>query len=303
MLPDTEPVSSAPEHYIKGREFILLNKPEDALRELKEAIRLEPEFVEAHQEYIELMLLLNKKDEIKAEYKTFLATHEDKAMAHYLWSKIIDDIKILREENEKAIQIDPNFFYAYGGMAFYFIQIREYDKALSFAQKSIELNPKYARGYQIIGTIYNIKNNFDKGLENFRKSLELDPLLSLTYLALSTSYGERGRYDEVIKITTMVLETDKKPITQLEGYINRGTAYVHKKEISQARDNFLKAKEIAQEEKLPDLCFMIAMAFWNIEDDEQALAILEESLKYNPPPQLAKQIQKFINNIKTAKNK
>jgi tetratricopeptide (TPR) repeat protein len=297
------PPTSARSYYDRGRELALRDRPADALLEFKEAIKLEPEFVEAHQEYIDLMLTLGKQAEIQAEYKEFLNARPDKALAHYLYSKTLGDPEALRKENEKAIQIDPGFSYAYGGLAFYYVQSGNYEKAFASGQKMVEFNPRYARGYYILGILYAQKGDHDKAIENFRKSVELDPLLADSYRCLSGLYSAKKNYDGMIQSSTSILEIDKRPAARLDGYLNLGVAYVGKGEFGLAKDNFIKAAEIARSEKSPEACFMIAQVFCRIKEYDPAIAILEDGLKYNPAPLMVKQIQVGIEDIKKHKNK
>jgi superkiller protein 3 len=295
--------TSARSYYDRGRGLVLQDQAADALLEFKESIKLEPEFVEAHQEYIDLMLTLGKQAEIQAEYKEFLNARPDKAMAHYLYSKTLIDPEALRKENEKAVAIDPGFSYAYGGLAFYYVQSGNYEKAFAFGQKMVDFNPRYARGYYILGILYAQKGDHDKAIENFRKSVELDPLLADSYRCLGGLYSAKNNFDGMIQSNTSILEIDQRPAARINSYFNMGAAYIGKGESGPAKDNFIKAAEIARAGKSPEACFAVAQAFCHIKEYDAAIAILQDALKYNPAPQMLKQLQLGIEDIKKQKNK
>jgi len=78
---------------------------------------------------------------------------------------------------------------------------RQYDQALSEAQRGIALDPNGASGYEVLSSIMNNTEKRAEAIDLAEKAMRLDPRNHDHYLYLEGwSYTQMGRYEESIPI-------------------------------------------------------------------------------------------------------
>ena len=109
---------------------------------LKQAIEINPNYVNAHQWYGELLTNVGRFDEAAAEYRRAL------------------------EFEPLSIPIN----WEYGRFLY---MSRRYDEALAQLKKTIELDPGFARAYRTLGELYRVKGDHANSIEAQAKFFEL----------------------------------------------------------------------------------------------------------------------------------
>lgn len=143
--------TQARELVAKGKELYRNDQDEQAVEAFKEAVKLDPEFAEAHFRLGLGYEALGKRDEAEGEYKKAVATykkyleeHEDDAEAHY------------------------NLGQTYAGLDQYSDAIREYREATKLKQDDADV-------YYDLGVAHTKLAQYDAAAAAFSKSLEIDP--------------------------------------------------------------------------------------------------------------------------------
>ena len=75
----------------------------------------------------------------------------------------------------KAIELDPNFTYAWNGIGNVQDLSGRTDEALTAYNKAIELNPTYYQAWDNKGNVFNSLGQYGEALAAFNKSLEINP--------------------------------------------------------------------------------------------------------------------------------
>jgi tetratricopeptide (TPR) repeat protein len=75
---------------------------------------------------------------------------------------------------DKAIEVKPDFAYAYSNRAFAKINIGDASGAMKDIKKSLELDPTNSYAYKNFGIIYLKTGDVAKACKNFQKALDLD---------------------------------------------------------------------------------------------------------------------------------
>jgi adenylate cyclase len=112
------------------------------------------------------------------------------------------------ELGEKAIALDDFNSSIHAGLTFPYIYIREYDKAISEAEKAISLSPNSAAAYWALGTALSLSGRPQEAIPMFQKSLRLSPIPvhSQVLGLLASSYNMLGQYEEAIATYKKVLQ-------------------------------------------------------------------------------------------------
>jgi len=112
------------------------------------------------------------------------------------------------ELGEKAVALDDSNSTIHAMLAFPFIYLREYDKAVSEAEKAISLSPNSATAYFSLGTALSYAGRPQEAIPMLQKSLRLSPIPVNSWVlsVLALSYRELGQYEEAIATYEKVLQ-------------------------------------------------------------------------------------------------
>ena len=156
-----------------------LNKErvERAMQLLEEAIALDPEYAYA--------------------YSILSTAHFDLVILGASESPR-ESLQRALELGEKAIALDDSNSSSHANLAFPYIYLREFDKAISEAEKAISLSPNSATAYWALGSALTISGRPQEAIPMLQKSLRLSPIpVHSQVLGMSgRSYAMLGQYEE-----------------------------------------------------------------------------------------------------------
>ena len=144
---------------------------------------------------------------------------------------------------EKSIQVAPNNYYGYIGIAVCMFEKERYEESIPVLQKAISLRPEAYEVYIYLAEAYSNVERLEESAEAYRKSLEIEPKQADTLMAYGNLLMDMERYQEAL-------------------------------------DNYLKAKTI--DENLEHLNLMLAAAYAKLEDYENAFGCLDMATAQNP---------------------
>jgi len=176
---------------LQAREFKggTMNKErvERAMQLLEEAIALDPEYAFA--------------------YSILCTAHFDLVVIGASESPRESLLRAV-ELGKKAIALDDSNSSVHASLTFPYIYLREYDKAISEAEKAISLSPNSASAYFALGTVLSLSGRPQEAIPMLQKSLRLSPIPvhSQVLSLLAHSYRELGQYEETIATYKKVLQ-------------------------------------------------------------------------------------------------
>jgi adenylate cyclase len=101
---------------------------------------------------------------------------------------------------QKALAADPCCADAYGLMAMYHLELKEFDQALEMSEKAISLAPNNAENISIVALIMNKTGNSERGLELTKKAMRACPIYRPGFLrSLGLSYYLLGDLESAIR--------------------------------------------------------------------------------------------------------
>jgi adenylate cyclase len=176
---------------LQAREFKAgtFNKErvERAMQLLEEAIALDPEYAFA--------------------YSVLCTAHFDLVVIGASESPR-ESLQRAVELGKKAIALDDSNSSVHAMLAFPYIYLREYDKAISEAEKAVSLSPNSASAYFALGTALCMAVRPQEAIPILQKSLRLSPIPvhSQVLSLLAHSYRDLGQYEEAIATYKKVLQ-------------------------------------------------------------------------------------------------
>jgi adenylate cyclase len=101
---------------------------------------------------------------------------------------------------KKAVALDDSNSTVHANLTFPYILLKEFDKAISEAEKAISLSPNSALAYWALGTGLTFSGRPQEGIPMLQKSLRLSPIPVHNQVlgTLAVSYGMLGQHEEAI---------------------------------------------------------------------------------------------------------
>ncbi len=112
------------------------------------------------------------------------------------------------ELGKKAVALDDSNSTVHASLTFPYIYLREFDKAISEAEKAMSLSPNSATAYFALGTALASAGRPQEAIPMLQKSLRLSPIPvhSQVLGILASSYSGLGQYEEAIATYKKVLQ-------------------------------------------------------------------------------------------------
>ena len=145
---------------LKGVCYRNMGKMEEAHKFLQAAIDEKPDYVRA----------------IELQADLYASERNTLAIAYY----------------QKAISLSPNDANLYHGLAVFYKDMREFEKAIEAYQQCVIVNPQSKESYYALGYIYLELNNVAKARDLFKQALDISTDYPQAYFALGYCYEQLG---------------------------------------------------------------------------------------------------------------
>jgi adenylate cyclase len=171
--------SVAEARFMMAADYFLYEwKWEEAEREFKEAIRLNPNNADIRWAYGMLLALLKRPEEAVREAK-------------------------------KALERDPLSLFVNMQAGWIYWLAQKFDETLEIARRMNEQKPDFHGSYWLIGAVEAARGNYIKAIEAQSKSLSLHRSQSILS-HLGSAYGYLGNYDASLVVLNKLIEMKKK---------------------------------------------------------------------------------------------
>ena len=190
---------NAKAHNNLGNVYATKGMYEDAVKEYEEALRIDPNHINARlniENARKTVLVSGKKGEI-AERKDEEKIREHIRKGISFAEKGVWDGAI--KEYKEAVRIDPNNFVAQYNLGFIFLKKGIADEAIEPFRNALRINPNYAEAHSNLGQALAAKGMLDEAIEEYKNALALNPNLAATHYNLGNAYVKKGLIDEAIK--------------------------------------------------------------------------------------------------------
>jgi len=152
---------------------------------------------------------------------------------------------------KRAIELDPQFARAYGGLAVTMTMAYRRgwtdtpqltsDQSLALAKKAVEIDPESPQAYYALGYVHLFRREYKEAAEAVARSIELAPNYADGYGLLAFINNHQGHAEEAIKLITKAMELN--PHYTFDYPWNLGWANYTLKRYPQAIDALKKALE------------------------------------------------------------
>jgi len=128
-------------------------------------------------------------------------------------------------EQEGKEKKDSDYAYESADKAFYFIDKRDYEKALPYLEIAIktDIPSLKAWAYFHIGYCYVELGNYTKAIEAYKQAIRIDPDDASTYVNLGVASGQLGLYKDAIEAIKQAIRIEPD---DAETLYNLGVTYI-----------------------------------------------------------------------------
>ena len=168
----------------RGMAYFGLGEYTKALADYEEALRLNPQWLEAYEGRAEVYQELKQYDKAIADYTAALQLKPSSV----LYIVALGNLFGLTEQHQqaldsfnKALALRPDTIQAYFGKAYAYYSLEDYQKALDNCNQALQLNKVQKIAildveiYRLRGKVYLGMDKFSDALKDLNESIKLDP--------------------------------------------------------------------------------------------------------------------------------
>ena len=232
---EEERLAVAGKFYSMGRGFLSAEDYERALPFFVEAVRKNPNFVEA---FFQIGYCLGK-----------LGRYSD-AIEPYL----------------EAIRIKPNDFDTYNNLCVAYGMVRRYDEAMKACREAIRIKEDLSEAYNNLGWVYHKIGRYPEAIESCKQAIRLKPDLAMAHYNLGNNYLALKKFEEAIESFKQAIRIK---FDYAEGHMNLGAAYNQRGRYEEAIDSYRQAVQIKPD--LAEAHLNLGMTYLRVGDRGSAL--------------------------------
>jgi tetratricopeptide (TPR) repeat protein len=245
-----------------------------AIRLVKELLRL----IETNQDGQEILIAANSLLEELIQKSTFpralLAPIYSRRGNTYLSFK---DYQQAIADFDRALELDPNFAFAYRNRGWAYYWLKEYQRAFADFNHTLELDPNDPYAYYRRGWAYARLKDYQQAIADFDRALELEPNFSWAHCGRGWAYYDQKDYQRALVDFNRALELDPNYTFASNG---RGWVYYNLKAYQQALVDFNHVLELDPND--PYVYFRRGSAYHHLKNYQQALVDFNHALELNP---------------------
>lgn len=199
----------AKSHYEKGATYLmnaafaghtidsarLLDK---AIIEFKEAVRLNPKYVEAYYDLGLAYKTRGKDEQALASFKKAIEIKPDSTDAYMqsgdIYYKKKDYTNALLEY-KRIVEIEPKKITAYTAIGKIYVEMKDYSSAISYLKKGLQHDPEHLDLHFYLGNAYYGLKMYDNAISEYKIILKERPEEGIVYYRLGLAYKEKGFSD------------------------------------------------------------------------------------------------------------
>ncbi len=169
-------------------------------------------------------------------------------------------------------------------------------KARKQIEKAIEIWPEYAFAYNALGIEYKNDGKWNKAEENFKKAVEYDPTDAAYQENLGAVYLAQQQYETALPYFEKAVELN--PDSAQHQY-HLGETFYRLERYEESEEHFLKSYELAPEKSAYALQFL-GNVYLKLHNYESALTMFQDFLEAVPDAENKEQVEGVIAKIKEA---
>ena len=276
-----------------GAALAKQGKMDQAEAHYAEALYLNPDYAEAHNDLGAALAKQGKMDQAEVHFAEALRLNPDYAEAHNnLGAALAKQGKMDQAEAHyaEALRLNPNYAEAHNNLGMALAAQGKTDQAEAHYAEALRLNPSLAEAHNNLGMVLAAQGKMDQAVAHYAEVLRLNPNLAEAHNNLGMALAAQGKMDQAVAHFAKALRLNPN---RAEAYNNLGMALAKQGKIDEAITMFQKAIQIKP--NYSKAYSNLGLAFAKQGDIAKATILFQNALKIDPNNTTA---QKMLNNLK-----
>jgi tetratricopeptide (TPR) repeat protein len=174
----------------------------EAIVHLRQALKIEPAFVNAHNTLGNILADRGALDEAIQHFRKALQTNPESAMTHYNLGRALakrGDAEEAIAQYRRALEIDPGDVDVHNNLGLLFLSRGNIDQAIEQFREALRIDPGYARAYFNLGKVFMQQNRLDDAVQYFRQALRIEPGVPEIHENLARAFAGQGKKEEALR--------------------------------------------------------------------------------------------------------
>ena len=262
-------------HNDLGNVLLDLGRPKEAFNSFRKAVNLRP----GHPMLItNLGNALQLQGEIKKAVNWFnkaITQDPNFVGAHNNLGNALRELGQFREAvaaYRRAIEIDSTNADTYNNLGSLLIDLDELDDAVTYLTKSIEIDPRHREAYNGLGNALGFMGETDKAIGSYRKAIEINPGHKDAHNGLGNMLSDMGEIDAAIVSYRRAIEIDPGNANVYRSLSNIKNFSEYDDDIH-SMESLHSAENISNEQKM-HLKFGLGKAYEDLGKYEKSMEII-----------------------------
>jgi len=268
QFPD-EPITAN----LLGAVNVALGRLEQAAASYTRALRIKPDFAEAHSNLGNVLKSLGKPEEAVASYQRALQIRPDYAEAHCNLGDALNDLGKPEEavaSYHRALQIKPDFVVAHNNLGGAFNDLGKPEKAVSSLTKALQIQPDLAEAHNNLGVALNILGKPEEARSSLCRALQIKPDYAQAHNNLGATLNDLGKPDAALASYNKALQIDPA-FAEAHRFLSAVKTFQDGDPQIQQMLQLFKRNNLPDEDRM-HLNFALAKAYEDIGDYDRAFA-------------------------------
>jgi tetratricopeptide (TPR) repeat protein len=235
-------------HSNKATAYYYAKNYNEAEKELRAVLQINPDLAEAHNNFGSLLKELERYDEAEKEYREAIRIDPNDAAVHNNFGNMLKDLE-RHEEAEKeyteAIRIYPDLAASHYNLGILLKELERYDEAEKEYREAIRIDPDDVATHYNFGGLLKELERYDEAEKEYREAIRIDPDLAEAHYNLGNLLDSLERHDEAEKEYRETIRIDPN---DGEAHANLGDIFLRIERLKEAKNEFEIAKELFCEE-------------------------------------------------------
>ncbi len=218
-------------------------------------------------------------DEAVREFRKAIELDPDSAHAHDNLATVLTEKKLFREALDEyliAIKLEPDAPTAHYNLAC-FLATHGPDMAIEQYKEAIDLDPEYPDAHVNLGLTYADQGEVEDAMRAFHRAIELAPQDPFPRHELAALLMDEGDFRTAIQQLKEVVRLEPD---HFEAHLDLGICFAQKGFYAEAEKAYTKGRELAPEDLLLQYNTAALFALWDRKED--AMGFLAQAVKQDP---------------------
>jgi len=219
----------------------------EAIEAYKQAIRLNPDDAEAHNNLGIAYGESGMYEEAIEAFKQAIRIEPDDAKAHSNLGFAYSELGMYREATEackQAVRIKPDMAEAHNHLGIAYGKSGMYEEAIEAFKQAIRIKPDMAEAHNNLGNAYDKSGMYEEAIEAYKQAIRIKPDDAMAHYNLGGTYNRLGMYKEAMEAYKQAIRIEPN---DAKAHYNLGNAYLSLNDRGLALEQYKILKDIDSE--------------------------------------------------------